>query len=337
MFDLLNSRNPYAHGTKAPVSLHNLERWNDSCNNIAEYIFALKDERGNYIRTGHRKTAVWCFTFSIRSIQSIVTKLLKRTYRPYKHVLTYKLSQDNIELLFNKIRQCCGWNNNPNVLQFKYALRQNIIRNSIEPSKTGNCTNFKDSLCQTNGLLDYSWKPKHVTHLEECGNMHDEYTAAEHILIHIDDQSPNCLQDNILYYIGGLIVHTLLQELECAKCKKELLLDPDNPTARNMTSYPVFAKFTQWKQYGSLVLPSPAVLRMLKATEVIFKRMVIDTERGITTEKMTDLKIESTVIQQLGSGLFNNADGHYFDYEIGQEMDHLSSLMRTVVQRYVRL
>ena len=167
--------------------------------------------------------------------------------------------------------------------------------------------------------------------------MHDEYTAAESILIHIDDQSPNCLQDNILYYIGGFIVHTLLQEPECGKCKKELLLDPDNPTARNMTSYPVFAKFTQWKQYGSLVLPSPAVLRILKATEVIFKRRVIDTERGITTEKMIDLKIESVVMQQLGSGLFNNADGHYFDHEIGQEMDHLSSLMRTVVQRYVRL
>ena len=177
-------------------------------------------------------------------------------------------------------------------MQLKYALCQIIIRNSIEPSKTGNCTHFEDSLCQTNGLLDYSWKPKQVTHLEEGGNMHDKYTAAESIMIHIDDQSPNCLQDNILYYTGGFIVCTLLQELECAKYKKELLLDPDNPTARNMTSYPVFAKFTQWKQYGSLVLPSPAVLRILKATEVIFKRRVIDTERGITTEKMIDLKIE---------------------------------------------
>ena len=122
VFDLLNSRNPHAEGAKAPVSLKNLEIWLDSWNNIAEYIFALKDERGNYLQTGHRKTAIWCFTFSIRSIQSIVTELLKRSCRPYKHALTYKLSQDNIELLFNKIRRHSGWNNNPNVLQFKYAL-----------------------------------------------------------------------------------------------------------------------------------------------------------------------------------------------------------------------
>ena len=64
---------------------------------------------------------------------------------------------------------------------------------------------------------------------------------------------------------------------------------------------------------------------------------MIDTERGITTEKMIDLKIESAVVQQMGNGLFNSVDGHYFDHEIGQEMDHLSSLMRTIVQRYVRL
>ena len=222
-------------------------------------------------------------------------------------------------------------------MQFKYALRRIIIRNSIEPSKTGNCTNFEDSLCQTNGLLDYSWKPKHDTHVEEAYDMQDDYTAAERMLIHIDDQSPNCLQDNILYYIGGFIVHTLLQELQCTKCKKELLLDPDNPAAANMMQYPVYAKFTRWKQYGKLVLPSPAVLKILKAAEVIFKRRVIDTERGITTEKMIDLKIESAVVQQMGNALFSSVDGHYFYHEIGQEMDHLSSLMRTIVQRYVRL
>ena len=135
--------------------------------------------------------------------------------------------------------------------------------------------------------------------MDEGYDIHEDYTVAERLLIHIDDQSPNCLQDNILYYIGGFIVRTLLQELECAKCKKELLLDPDNPSAANMTQYPVFAKFTQWKQYGKLVLPSPVVLKIIKATEVIFKRRVIDTERGITTEKMIDLKIESAVVQQI--------------------------------------
>ena len=103
-------------------------------------------------------------------------------------------------------------------------------------------------------------------------------------------------------------------------------------------SYPVYAKFTHSKQKGGLVFPSPAVLKIVKATEVVFKRRVIDNERGINIEKILDLKIKAAVVHQvLGVGIFQNADGHFFDHEIGQEQDHLSSLMRRVIQRYVCL
>ena len=105
IFDLLNSRNPHGQGTKAPVTQGNLQVWLDTCQDIANYIFGLKDEKGNYLRTGRRKTAIWGFKFSIESIQSIVKELLNCSKNPYKHVLTYKLSQDHIELLFNKIRR----------------------------------------------------------------------------------------------------------------------------------------------------------------------------------------------------------------------------------------
>ena len=54
-------------------------------------------------------------------------------------------------------------------------------------------------------------------------------------------------------------------------------------------------------------------------------------------DRMIDLKIESAVVQQIGNRVFNNVDGHYFEHEIGQEMDHLSSLLKTVLQRYIKL
>ena len=128
---------------------------------------------------------------------------------------------------------------------------------------------------QSTGLLTYSWKRQKVSSgiVNEIDN---ENIEAERMLIHIDDQSPNCLQDNILFYIGGFVVHSLLHEPECDKCTQELLLDPNDPGARNMTSYPIFAKFTAWKQFGGLILLSHAVLRIIKATEVVFKRLLID-------------------------------------------------------------
>ena len=47
IFVFLLFRNPHTKGTKAPVSLANIEMWLQRCNDIAEYIFALKDEKGN--------------------------------------------------------------------------------------------------------------------------------------------------------------------------------------------------------------------------------------------------------------------------------------------------
>ena len=137
------------------------------CREVANYMFGLKDEKGNLLWNGRRKTVIWGFSFSLHSVESICKELLTCKYLPYRFVLTYKFSQDNIKLLLNKIRRCCGWNNNPNVMEFKYALRRIILRNSIEPSKTDNCTSFEDSLCKPSGLIDFSSKQRSTSSAED--------------------------------------------------------------------------------------------------------------------------------------------------------------------------
>jgi len=42
----------------------------------------------------------------------------------YKYLLTYKCSQDHLEILFSKIRQRLGNNNNPNVVELKTSLKK---------------------------------------------------------------------------------------------------------------------------------------------------------------------------------------------------------------------
>ena len=149
---------------------------------------------------------IWGFVFSIKSIVSITRDLLCHKYRSYSFVLTYKFSQDHIELLFSKIRRHSGWNNNPSVLQFKYALQKLIMRNSIEPAQTGNCTNFDDTLCEPSGLLNFTWKHKQQCPTEISTEQIPHDIEEERLLIHIDDMSPNTLKDNILYYIAGFII-----------------------------------------------------------------------------------------------------------------------------------
>ena len=106
----------------------------------------------------------------------------------------------------------------------------------------------------------------------------------------IDDPVPNDLLDNILYYISGFIAMSLLPKLQCSKCKEALFLDPTHPTAFTMDGFPVYAKFIQSLQRAGLTFPSSAIMQIVKAIEVIFKRRVITCTSGITHEKNIDLK-----------------------------------------------
>ena len=134
-FDMLNSHNPYTKNYKAPVNLQNLSTWAADCESLASYFLGLKDPTGSFLWENHHKTVVWGLVFSLKSLAALVTELLQKNKNPVKYVLTYKFLQDHLELLFSKIRHFGGWNNNPNVLQFKYALKQLLIWNSIEPGK----------------------------------------------------------------------------------------------------------------------------------------------------------------------------------------------------------
>ena len=126
---MLNSCNPYAKNYKAPVNLQNLSSWTANCESLASYFLGLKDPTGSFLWENHRQTVVWGLVFSLKSLAALVTELLQNNENPVKYVLTYKFTQDHLELLFSKIRHFGGWNNNPNVLQFKYALRWLLIRN----------------------------------------------------------------------------------------------------------------------------------------------------------------------------------------------------------------
>ena len=67
-----------------------------------------------------------------------------------------------------------------------------------------------------------------------------------------------------------------------------MLLDPTDPTFK-MAGFPVYAMFTQSLQGGGLTFPSSLAMQIVKAAEVIFKRIIITCKSGITHEKNIDL------------------------------------------------
>ena len=66
----------------------------------------------------------------------------------------------------------------------------------------------------------------------------------------------------------------------------------------------------------------------------LFSREVIKNEKGITSERNFDLKIQSSILTQIGTDIFNNIRGHYADHITGED-DHLTSLLKLIVVKYV--
>jgi len=85
---------------------------------LIKCLYSLKTVCGVDLWISRRKTFILGFATAIKSILEIFKKLLANQSFLYI-ILTYKFSQDYIELFFSNIRGRFGHNDNPNCLQFK--------------------------------------------------------------------------------------------------------------------------------------------------------------------------------------------------------------------------
>ena len=166
-----------------------------------------------------------------------------------------------------------------------------IIRKSIKPSKTGNCTNFDDALTESEGILQFSWKRSQQTPEQTDEHNDRNVILAEQLLIQHDLDNPNLLRDNILYYVAGYIVKALLVRIHCHSCKSELLLDPNDCHALKLTVYPLYARFVAFKQKGGLYLPMELLMSWW------------EPRKGMYTCKHTHTHTHTLTYGVLGAGL----------------------------------
>ena len=85
-----------------------------------------------------RKTGFIGFLVAIRNTQNLFASLVERNEAPLKYMLTYKFSQDHLELFFGAVRSAGGFNNNPTTQQFTAAYKRLLMRSNIQGGN-GNC------------------------------------------------------------------------------------------------------------------------------------------------------------------------------------------------------
>ncbi|VEN54857.1 unnamed protein product [Callosobruchus maculatus] len=113
-----------------------------------EFIFNFLNECKNYIqeiklngipvRSTRRKTGFLGFLIAINTIQNIYEEYIVSKVLDF--VLTYKFSQDHLEIFFSAIRSRGGNNNNPTAFQFEHIYKRLLIHSQVKGSEHANVT-----------------------------------------------------------------------------------------------------------------------------------------------------------------------------------------------------
>ena len=99
----------------------------------------MTDSAGKLICKTSCKTGFIGFMFRLQSVIQLSRYLILSPESQFKFLLTYKLSQDHIEMFFCAVRSQGGFNNNPSAKQFMTAYRRLLIHHSLKNIKFGNC------------------------------------------------------------------------------------------------------------------------------------------------------------------------------------------------------
>lgn len=183
--------------------------------------------------------------------------------------MTYKCSQDHIELFFSCIRSRGGWNNNP-ALQFKWALRKLLFRNNVQPSVNANCIGDTSEILS---VFEYRTSRRSIVH--NTNNSTDEENSdVQKIMSLVDDITVSSLQENIIYYIGGFIIRKMLKKLTCEHCHNILLTSQESNNKQRLVDINQYGAFTSFINRGALLFPSYGVHKVLKYNERVFKAEV---------------------------------------------------------------
>ena len=333
LFDVLNSRNPLGKGFKAPMKVSNESNVIPFLDRASDYIRGLKEPTGKQMTSSKRKTAFVGFLASVQSIKQIYLKYVKSEESPLSYLLTYKFSQDHLELFFAAVRSSGGCNNNPTVKQFSTILKRLMVRHEIK-CNTGNCS-AQDSTSilpclqvsklqatVPDGTSDFAMVRRHDPELIQETTQLNDHTDEVPDLPPLSDYKTVAIG-----YIAGYVVLMVRKRLKCEECLAALVTDqflPDS-MAHNLI---------RAKDRGGLIKPSKSVIQVCDATERHFQSLV-KVSGGLPRENGLINKLSSAVLSSVGSNVFNDLEDHMFDSS--PENNHVFGIVKCIVGCFAKI
>ena len=350
LFDILNTRNLNDFGFKHPMNKGNSQKILSFLSQIKDYLLTLAinvtNKRtlkvGTNIRTvfstkkvplikTQNNTGLLGLLVCINSLTYMYTNLVVTDIITF--LLTYKLSQDHIELFFGNIRSQSGHNNNPNTRQFKASFKKLLSHLELGSKFTGNCIPIENipilsGLSSLNKINNFSLGYR-FEETEEKNLSSSEILKNKSIEQSFDKYQTNCTElseklyhnptsdivPQIVGYISGFVVSSLVKKINCEDCKMNLC-------AKEKLW---FHKLIDLRDMGGLCYASNDVFDVCMKTERVI-RNCLRMSGGKTIKKNYDKNF-------IGINVLNA----YIEKNVfsTNEHNHKINLMKLIIEKFI--
>lgn len=260
IFDFLNTRNFLTKTQfKKPLKAKDEENILIIIEESIEYIKSLQVKIENkfvpLIKSG-RKTGFLGLIVCLQSVKEFYFDVIKTGTLEF--FLTYKISQDHLEMLFSNIRSMGGFNNNPTASQFEAAYKRLIIHTELKISKEANC-----QVLDCTPILTVSSNKKIENKIGNldliCAEDYEETDTFENINNYNNELM---FVDDVIQYIAGFVVRKLYKQITCNICLH--LLSDDKMIPKQLSLLDI-------KNRGGLTKPTKDMIYLCKIAEITFR------------------------------------------------------------------
>ena len=210
-----------------------------------------------------------------------------------------------------------GWNNNPNALQFKWALRALLQKNQVTALQRANCSVVESKLA------------------EEADHIDNKVAALLN--------SSTIWHEDVLMYIGGYIVKKVTGCIKCAERATALITEEDTQPSQIQSDYsyslPSSSKssLTSFKTYGKLISPSSSVLNVVKQADKSLRNMVVKWSQ--LTDKSIPV-VQRDVLQEVKPTVFKSLEQHSQETHVlgeNRQDDHITTIIKKITFLYTKI
>lgn len=192
----------------------------------------------------------------LKSIVGLFDDLVKNDQMDF--ILSYKISQDHIEMFFSAIRSRGGFCNNPTASQFESAYKRLLIHTEIATSTQANFMRLDETEILTVTSSSQRIESDSLEYFCTAGIDIDEEDTS--MLLYLDQSQYTPYLMDITQYISGFVVRKIISILKCQECAE--IISESSTTETTLIDL---------KTRGGLIKPNDDVTELCRIAENVFR------------------------------------------------------------------